>query len=183
MANSHYTLDRLSPSSSSSESGVAAGGAKVNRIRVQPHHVSQDKKPILDYDSNDDFEQPAFDDSDTFTGGVAIRQFEDFNDFAASPEEGLMEDFTIVTQDNSGRFPQATKENSVRFSQATQENTVQKGKVTQENTGRYPPAIQENTCHFTKVTPLNSKQFSQVTGGQNGMRPIGNIAISKTVIL
>jgi hypothetical protein len=114
-------------------------------------------------------EQPGFDDSDIRTGPSAIRQFEDFDDFAASPEEGLMEDFTIVTQDNSGRFPRGTKENSIRFSQATQENTVQKGKATQENTGRYPPAIQENTCRFTKVTPLNSEQFSQVTGGRNGM--------------
>jgi hypothetical protein len=33
------------------------------------------------------------------------------------------------------------------------------------------------------VTPLNSEQFSQVTGGRNGMWPICNIAISKTVIL
>jgi hypothetical protein len=168
MALSHYTLDRLSPSDSS-ESGVGAGGAKVNRIRVQPHRVSKDKKPILDYDSNDDFEQPEFDNSDTGTGPSAIRQFEDFDDFAASPEEGLMEDFTIVTQDNSGRFPQATWENTVQFPQATQENMVQKGQATQENTVQFPQAIHENTCQFIEVTPLNSEQFSQVTGGRNGM--------------
>jgi hypothetical protein len=61
MTDSHYTLDYLSPSSSSSsssESGVGTVGAKVNQIWVQPHCVSKDKKPILDYNSNNDFYPP-----------------------------------------------------------------------------------------------------------------------------
>jgi hypothetical protein len=42
---------------------------------VQPHHHLKDNKPIVDYDSNNDFEH--------------------FDDFAPSPpEEGLMEDYT-----------------------------------------------------------------------------------------
>jgi hypothetical protein len=71
---SHYTFDRLTHSDSS-ESAVGAGCAKVNRIRVQPHRRSKDSKPIVDYDSNDDFEP--------------------FDNFAPSlPEEGLMDDDT-----------------------------------------------------------------------------------------
>jgi hypothetical protein len=77
MALSHYTLDCLSPSNSP-ESGVGAGGAQVNRTQVQPHHVSKDKKPILDYNSNDDFEEPQFNNSDTPTGQAAILQFKNF---------------------------------------------------------------------------------------------------------
>jgi hypothetical protein len=70
-----------------------------------------------------------------------------YKDFTASPEEGLMEDFTIVTQENSGQFSQVTQENSGRFSQATQENS-----------GR-----------FTKATQLNRGQFSRVPGGRHVM--------------
>lgn len=71
---SHYTFDRLTPSDVS-ESAVGAGGAKVNRIRVQPHRRSKESEPIIDYDSNDDLDP--------------------FDDFAPSlPEEGLMEDCT-----------------------------------------------------------------------------------------
>jgi hypothetical protein len=132
MVLSHYTLlDRLSPINPS-ESGIGAGGGQVGRIRVQPHHVSKDKKPILDYDSsNDDFEDQDFNDSDTPAGQAAIQHFDDFishdgyendmnvdnnhgghrriyDDFAVSPEQGLVDDFTIVTQENSGRFSRVT---------------------------------------------------------------------------
>ena len=90
MVLSHYTLDCLSPINPS-ESGIGAGGGQVGWIRVQPHRVSKDKKPILDYDSsNDDFEE------------------QDFDDFAVSPEQGLVDDFTIVTQENSGQFSRVT---------------------------------------------------------------------------
>lgn len=141
MVLSHYTLDRLSPINPS-DSGVGVGGAQVSRIRVQPHRVSKDKKPILDYDSNDDFEEQEFDDSDTPNGQADIQHFDDFisqdgyendtnvdddrgghrrfyDDFAVSHEEGLMDNFTIVTQENSGRFTQVTQENSGRFSGVT----------------------------------------------------------------
>jgi hypothetical protein len=99
LAHSHsYTIDCLSPSSSltsssSTESGVGPGGTDLNWIQVQPHCISKDKKPILDYDSNDNF-----DDYDTLTGKPVILQFQEFNDLSASPEEGWMEDFTIVTE-------------------------------------------------------------------------------------
>jgi hypothetical protein len=141
LALSHCTLDGLSPSNAS-ESDV--GGEEVNWIQVQPHCVSKDKKPILDYDSNNDFEEQEFNNSDTPTGQATIRGLEDFisqdgyekdmnvdddrgrhrcidDDFAASHEEGFMEDFTIATQENSGRFIQATQENSGQFTQAPHE--------------------------------------------------------------
>jgi hypothetical protein len=104
-------------SSSSTESGVGPGGTDLNRIRVQPHCVSKDEKPILDYDLNDNF-----DNYDTLTGEPAILQFQEFNDLSASPEEEWMEDFTIVTEENTGRFPKVPQESSGRFPKATQES-------------------------------------------------------------
>jgi hypothetical protein len=126
MVLSHYTLDRLSPINQS-ESGIGAGGGQVGQIRVQPHRVSKYKKPILDYDSNEDFEDEHFVDSDTPTpaGQAAIQHFDDFisqdgyendtnvdnshgrhiriyDNFAVAPEQGLVDNFTIVTQENSG---------------------------------------------------------------------------------
>jgi hypothetical protein len=106
MADSHFTLDQLSPSSSSSsssESGVSTVHAKVNQIQVQPHRVSKDKKSILDFDSNDDFYPPEFDNSYSLTGTAPIHQVNDFDNSSVSPEQVFMdEDFTIVTQEKSG---------------------------------------------------------------------------------
>jgi hypothetical protein len=183
MAHSHsYTFDCLCPSSSLTESGVGPGGADVNWIQVQPHRVSKDKKPILDYDSNDDFEGAEFDDSGTLTGKAAILQFQEFDDLSASPQDGLMEDFTIVTQENSGRFPQAPEESRGGFPQATQENSGQFPQVTQENSGRFPQATQENSCCFPQVTPINSGQISRETCGRNGMWPTSTmIATAKPI--
>jgi hypothetical protein len=158
MADSHYTLDCLSPSSSSSsssESGVSTVSAKVNWIQVQPHCVSKDKKSILDYDSNDNFYPPEFDDSYTLTGKAAIQQIKDLDHPSVSPEQVFMDDFTIVTQENSGQFPQATQENIGQFPKATQENSGQFPQATQENSGQFPQANQENTNQFTQATPDN----------------------------
>jgi hypothetical protein len=126
-AHSHsYTHDCWSPSSSSTsssstESGVLVGpgDADQNRIRVQPHRVSKEKKPILDYDLNDNF-----DDYDTITCKPAILHFQEFNNLSASPQEGWMEDFTIVTQENPTRFPKVPQESSSGFQKATQENSA-----------------------------------------------------------
>jgi hypothetical protein len=124
-AHSHsYTHDRLSSSSSSTsssstESGVGPGVADRNPIRVQPHRVSKDKKPILDYDSNDDF-----DDYESITGKPEILHFQELDDLSDSPQEGWMEDFTIVTQENSTRFPKVPQESSSGFPKATQENSA-----------------------------------------------------------
>jgi hypothetical protein len=63
-----------------------------------------------------------FDDYDTLTGKPAILQFQEFDDLSASPQEGWMEDFTIVTQENSARFPKVPQESSGRFPKVTKEN-------------------------------------------------------------
>jgi hypothetical protein len=142
-------------SSSSTESGVGPGVADRNRIRVQPHRVSKDKKPILDYDSNDDF-----DDYETITGKPEILHFQEFDDLSDSPQEGWMEDFTIVTQENSTRFPKVPQESSSGFPKATQENSAQFSKLTQENSGRFSPATQDNGGRFLQASPPNSDEIS-----------------------
>jgi hypothetical protein len=170
-----YTFDRLSPSSSSTsgsstESGVGHGGEEVNRIRVQPHRVSKDKKPILDYDSNDDF-----DDYDTQTGKPAILQLQEFDDLSDSPQEGWMEDFSIATQEDIGRrFPKVPQESRGGFPQATQENS-----------GQFPQATKDNSGgRFLQSTPINSAKISRVTCGRNGMCPTSNmIATAKPIFI
>jgi hypothetical protein len=161
MADSHFTLDRLSPSSSSSssssssKSGVGTVCAKVNQIQVQPRCVSKDKKPILDYDSNHNFYPPEFNDSYTLTGTAAIQQVNNFDDSSVSPEQVFMDDFTIVTQENSGQFPKETQENIGQFPQTTQENTNQCTQANQENTNQFTQATPDNHGHFNKLPPLD----------------------------
>lgn len=169
MADSHFSFDRLSPSSSSSsssESGDFTFRAKVHRIRVQPHRVSKEKKPILDYDSNDDIYPTEFDASYTLTGTAAIPQVDDFDASFVSPEQVFMDDFTIVTQEKSGRFPQETQEDIGQFSQATQEIT---DRIAQANQEEPATATPDNHGRFNKVPTLDIGRFSQVNGGQNGM--------------
>jgi hypothetical protein len=162
-AHSHsYTHDHWSPSSSltsssSTESGVGPGGADQNWIQVQPHCVFKEKKPILDYDSNDNF-----DNYDTITCKPAILHFQEFNDLSAFPQEGWMEDYTIVTQENPTRFPKVPQESSSGFPKATQENSAQFSKATQENSGRFSPATQDNGGRFLQASPLNSDKISRV---------------------
>ena len=125
MADSHLSLDRLSPSSSSSSSSESGDGTfrvKVNRIRVQPHRVSKEKKPILDYNSNDDIYPTEFDASYTLTGTAVIPQVDNFDASFVSPEQVFMDDFTIVTQEKSGRFPQVTQEITNQITQQTKRN-------------------------------------------------------------
>ena len=172
MADSHLSLDCLSPSSSSSSSSESGDGtfhAKVNRIRVQPHRVSKEKKPILGYDSNDDIYPTEFNASYTLTGTAAIPQVNDFDASFVSPEQVFMDDFTIVTQEKSGRFPQETQEDIGQFHQATQEIT---DRIAQANQEEPATATPDNHGRFNKVPPLDSGQFSQVNGGQNGKSPI-----------
>jgi hypothetical protein len=75
-----------------------------------------------------------FDNYDTQTSKPAILQFHEFNNLSASPQEGWMEDFTIVTQENTRRFPKVPQESSGGFPQ-----------VTQENSGRFPQATKDNS--------------------------------------
>jgi hypothetical protein len=164
MALSHYAFDRLTPIDSS-ESGVGAGGAKVNPIRVQPHRRSKDNKPVLDYDSNDDFDETEFNDSDTPNGQDAFQQLDNFHDYARSPEERLSDDFTIVTQENSLRFLEATQENSTRLPQATRENAVHFSIATQDDTRKFNQATQDTSG----VTQFNSGRLSRVNGRRHGM--------------
>ena len=171
MADFHLSLDCLSPSSSSSSSSESGDGtfrAKVNRIRVQPHRVSKEKKPILDYESNNDIYPREFDASYTFTGTAAIPQVDNFDASFVSPEQVFMDDFTIVTQEKSGRFPQETQEDIGQFHQATQEIT---DRIAQANQEEPATATPDNHGRFNKVPPLDSGRFSQVNGGQNGMSP------------
>jgi hypothetical protein len=172
MADSHFTLDCLSPSSSSSsssESGVGTVCAKVNRIRVQPHRVSKEKKPILDYNSNDDIYPTQFNDSYTLTGTAAIPQVNDFDASSVSPEQVFMDDFTIVTQEKSGPFPQETQEDIGQFPQATQEITDQITQANQEKPDQFTPATPDNHSQFNKMPPIDGGRFSQVNGSRNGM--------------
>ena len=128
MVLSHYTLDRLSPINQS-ESGVRAGGGQVGPIRVQPHRVSKCNKPILDYDSNEDFEDEQFVNSDTPTPGQApaIQHFDEFisqdgyendtnvnnnsgrqiriyDNVSVAHDQGFVDKFTIVTKESSGKL-------------------------------------------------------------------------------
>jgi hypothetical protein len=82
----------------------------VNWIQVQPHRVSKEKKPILDYNSNDNIYPTEFNDSYTLTGTAVIPLVNNFDTSSVSPEQVFMDDFTIVTQEKSGQFPQETQE-------------------------------------------------------------------------
>ena len=110
-----------------------------------------------------------FDNSYTFTGTAAIQQVNNFDASSVSPEQVFMDDFTIVTQEKSGQFPQETQEDIGQFPQATQEITKQITQANQEKPDQFSPAFPDNHRQFNKLPTLDSGQFSQVNGGQNGM--------------